>query len=288
MIDMRPRTRSIPPYARRPIQQPTAPRPTQAAIRQPTTRQATLPRAARPKRSISWKIKVAVLAIFSVVCYVGLTSHRTVSRSAGQVAAVTHKPQTICLDPGHGGADPGANNHNTSERDINLTVALQVRTILQTKGYQVFMTRTTNTPNLPNIDRYTVCNNKHTTILVSIHHNFFTDPTVDHDVALYFKPGDATLATSIVDATSAKLGLLNNGVASFEDGVLSKSTMPAALSEGFFVTSSKEYAALVAPGSTRLADEATGIATGIINYFTNPPSAPAPAGPEKQIIDQVE
>jgi N-acetylmuramoyl-L-alanine amidase len=201
---------------------------------------------------------------------------------------VATKPQTICLDPGHGGADPGAVERKITERDINLTVALQVRKLLEAQGYGVFMTRTTNDPSLVNADRYNYCNQKHATILVSIHHNFFSDASVDHDTALYFKPTDLSLATSLVDATSTQLGLLNNGIAQFEDGVLSKSTMPAALSEGFFLTSSTEYDALRAPGSTRLADEAAGIAKGIVNYFTAPPSSTPASGTVPQVLNRDE
>ena len=114
--------------------------------------------------------------------------------------------------------------------------------------------------------------------MVSIHHNYFTDSSVDYDSSLYYKPQDLALATSIVGATSSKLGLSNNGVASFQDGVLWESTMPAALSEGFFITDDAEYAKLTAPGSTRLADEAVGITAGITAYFANPSPSPAPAG----------
>lgn len=46
--------------------------------------------------------------------------------------------------------------------------------------------------------------------------------------------------------------------------------MPAALSEGFFITSDAEYNKLTAAGSTRLSDEAAAITQGIITYFTKP------------------
>ncbi len=246
-------------------------------------------RATTPARAWWWRPKVIAAAALVAIGYFALTSHRTVSSQADKPAAVKYtKTETICLDPGHGGADPGAVNGTLTERDINLTVGLKVHSLLQAKGYQVFMTRTTNVPNLANADRYNYCNSKHATILVSIHHNFFTDSTVDHDSALYFKPADQALAATIVAATSAKLGLLNNGIAQFEDGVLSKSAMPAALSEAFFLTSTKESRSLRAAGSTRLADEAAGIAAGIENYFT--PSAAATPAPSSapQVLNRDE
>src|SRR5262249_3187700 len=152
-------------------------------------------------------------------------------------------------DPGHGGSDPGAQNRGLNESDLNLTVALQVRDLLQNQGYQVFMTRTANDsgvtpahPTLTNHARYAFCNQQPASILVSIHQNLFSDPSVDYDTALFYKDADQALAASILKVTAPKLGLTNDGLMQFEDGVLSESNMPAALSEGFFITSDAEYA----------------------------------------------
>lgn len=208
--------------------------------------------------------------VLIVVGWVGfnLLKSKTV-RSTADLAAARQftKSQTVCLDPGHGGSDPGANNQDVYERDINLTVAENVRDQLEQAGYRAFMTRTTNDPTLSNHDRYTFCNNNHATIMVSIHHNYFDDSSVDYDTVLYYKDSDQALAASILDATAPKLGLANDGVTSFEDGVLSESNMPAALSEAFFVTNNDEYNWLTTAGSGRLSDEADGIVTGIENYF---------------------
>lgn len=176
---------------------------------------------------------------------------------------------SVCLDPGHGGNDdPGATNQDQIiEKEINLYVANQVKNILEGNNYKVYMTRTDNDTYLTNNDRYTYCNSKKADILVSIHHNDYTDSSVDYDTVLYYKDSDKKLAESILNATSSVLGVTNNGITNFEDGVLSKSTMPAALSEAFFVSSYNEYNLLTTNGSTRLNDEAQAIATGILNYF---------------------
>ena len=219
------------------------------------------------------------------LAWLGSGGLRARTVSASHPAPQVTKAQSICLDPGHGGNDPGAQSHGLNESDLNLQVALQVRDRLQNQGYRVFMTRTTNDsntssdhPTMTNRDRYTYCNQMHATILVSIHQNFFSDPAVDYDTALFFKDSDQALATSILNATAPVLNLPNNGIMQFEDGVLSESNMPAALSEALFVTSGAEHAKLTAAGSTRLSDQAKGIVQGIINYFTQPHAAPAPAG----------
>lgn len=47
----------------------------------------------------------------------------------------------ICLDPGHGGYDPGATNRDTREKDITLNIGLQLRDLLQRAGFSIVMTR---------------------------------------------------------------------------------------------------------------------------------------------------
>lgn len=176
------------------------------------------------------------------------------------------KKQTVCLDAGHGGIDGGALAVGKTEAEINLNVANAVKNLLEADGYQVFMTRAKD-ESLSNTDRYTFCNAKKASILVSIHQNFFDDPTVDFSTALYFKESDVGLAASLVNAVSSKLTLKNNGIAGFEDGILSRSNMPAALAEGFFMTNTKEKTKLKNDESGLISNEAQGIFSGITNYF---------------------
>jgi N-acetylmuramoyl-L-alanine amidase len=187
------------------------------------------------------------------------------------------KVQTVCLDPGHGGNDTGATSGSLTERNLNLTVALKVKKLLNEQGYQVFMTRTSNSTYLYNHGRYTYCNNQHATILVAIHQNYFDDPTVDYTDTLYYKKNDQPLAQSLSNAVSTKLQIMNNNISQFDDGVLSKSTMPAALVEGLFMTSSSEHRQITASDSDRMTLEAQGIAQGIMNYFVAP-ATPKPQG----------
>ena len=47
----------------------------------------------------------------------------------------------ICIDPGHGGYDPGAVAGGAREKDITLQIGLQLRDLLRRAGFQVVMTR---------------------------------------------------------------------------------------------------------------------------------------------------
>lgn len=48
----------------------------------------------------------------------------------------------ICLDPGHGGTDPGALLGKRYEKDDVLRLALAVKPLLEAQGLGVVMTRT--------------------------------------------------------------------------------------------------------------------------------------------------
>ncbi len=76
----------------------------------------------------------------------------------------------IVVDPGHGGKDPGARGNGIIEKNINLSIGLELRRILLTLGYDVIMTRTGDTyPSLQ--DRTDIANNSDADLFVSIHVN---------------------------------------------------------------------------------------------------------------------
>lgn len=76
----------------------------------------------------------------------------------------------IVLDPGHGGADEGCSRDGIEEKDINLQIALAVRTGLEALGYQVLLTRDSDRT-LTLEERVRIANEAHGDIYVSIHQN---------------------------------------------------------------------------------------------------------------------
>jgi len=196
--------------------------------------------------------------------------------------------KSVCLVPGHGGDDPGAERGTLEEKEINLTVALQVRTLLEQKGYIVYMSRETNDITMFKQARIDFCNNTGASIMVAIHHNTYSDRSVDYGTALYYKKSDQALADSILKATSAQLGIKNAGISKFEDRELYDVSMPAVVTEAFFMTNTSEYNQIIKTNSTRLADEARAISDGIISYFLNPsPEAPILSS-EPLVIDRLD
>lgn len=238
-------------------------------------------------------LRVAVIVSLLAAAFVLLGS-----RQAYTQGPLTGK--TICLDPGHGGADPGAVYDDDTiyleEADINLDVAHGLKALLEDSGATVEMTRADDRY-LTNRDRYTLCNNWATDILVSVHTNSVLESWVDGSYALYFHSDDKVLAQTIYDVMYPALRdtsphpepkeayFMDLGLNHYASGVLLKSDMPAAMMEPLFMSNPDEAALLTTPiytGNTadlncRRGQIAQAIHDGILSYFgpgTNePPTA---------------
>lgn len=87
-------------------------------------------------------------------------------------------PRTIVIDPGHGGWDPGKQNHQLriDEKDATLDVAMRLRRLLEPRGYRVLLTRSTDKGLAPdkisdlNL-RAELANRTNADLFISIHFN---------------------------------------------------------------------------------------------------------------------
>src|SRR5690606_39061035 len=68
-------------------------------------------------------------------------------RPRDQTLRLPPPPRLIVIDPGHGGTDPGKQNttHNIDEKDMTLDVAFRLQALLESRGYRVLLTRSTDT-----------------------------------------------------------------------------------------------------------------------------------------------
>jgi len=94
----------------------------------------------------------------------------------------------VCIDPGHGGTDPGALGkvYGVKEKDANLTVALALRDkiILSQSLYRVFMIRTTDETIYNNV-RAEMAKDAGAAYFISVHHNSSNDTSVNGTEAYY-------------------------------------------------------------------------------------------------------
>lgn len=200
----------------------------------------------------------------------------------------------VCLDPGHGGSDPGAVNGELHEADINLDVAKALAARLAGDDIDSVLTRTDDSTKSSR-DRYEFCNAQNATILVSVHTNSVSDPSVDGTLAIYFHSDDKLLAQVLHDAMWSMLQptwepptFIDYGLDRDALGVLLKSDMPAATAEPVFMSHPEEAARLTAmvsdcpdafDNSCRRAQIVEALYNGIVEYLNSPPPDGEDDGP---------
>lgn len=78
--------------------------------------------------------------------------------------------RTICLDPGHGGREPGQKNGVRLEKTYTLALAEEVRRQLVRAGFQVIMTRESD-DTVDLVERAAIARRRGADLLVSLHFN---------------------------------------------------------------------------------------------------------------------
>ena len=95
------------------------------------------------KRSRLVALGIAAAVVIMVICFVMISSRG--SGYARRASSNALRTVTIIVDAGHGGMDGGATAADgTVEKDINLSIALKLRDMLDTAGYNAIMTRETD------------------------------------------------------------------------------------------------------------------------------------------------
>lgn len=187
---------------------------------------------------------------------------------------VTYKKNLIALDAGHGGYDPGAqgtlNGVTINESDLTLQITYKVKEILESRGYEVLMTRTDDSYKTL-VERPTLANDNNAALFVSIHINSVDNaPTANGTEVFYAESNNrevggvtsSVLAKNILEGMIAQMGSMNRGVKTAEHAVTKRSNMPACLAEVGFITNPQEVANMV--NSDYQYKVAQGIADGII------------------------
>jgi N-acetylmuramoyl-L-alanine amidase len=216
-----------------------------------------------------------------------------ISRAAGGLTGIK-----VCIDPGHGGTDPGAVNGDLWESAINLDVAYGLKALLEAEDATVVMTRYDDSYR-SNRDRYTFCDSEQATILVSVHTNSVTEPSWDGSMALYFHSDDQVLAQAIHDVMYPALrgsapdpdNFADFGLTKYASGVLLKSAMPAAMMEPVFMSNPAEAVLLAEPIYDPISGEmnagclgfncrrgqiALALHDGVLAYFAGAEPTPTP------------
>ncbi|MFC1682581.1 N-acetylmuramoyl-L-alanine amidase [Candidatus Zixiibacteriota bacterium] len=191
---------------------------------------------------------------------------------------------SFCVDPGHGGEDPGAiGPTGLTEKEVNLTTSLDFRDSLVVHGATVYITREedvylslsarTNLANAMAVDR-----------CLSIHHNASPTSSANYTgVHIYLDTPeiDKHMASKIVTRLDQ---VLNIGVVSTNCGtrgvrannfhMVRETNMPSSLSEISFISNPAEELRL--RDSTYLNTNATAHFIGLAEHMETSPDPPPP------------
>lgn len=172
----------------------------------------------------------------------------------------------VFIGAGHGGSDPGAVSNNTKEKDLNLSIALACRDVLERHGVSVKMSRTKD-ENDTISEEISECNEYSPDLAVDIHNNAGGGDggEVFHS---YLGGKGKTLAEDIL-AEIVKIGQNSRGAkirknANGKDyyAFIRNTTCPAVIVECAFVDNSTDLEILATEGKRQLMGEA--IAKGIL------------------------
>lgn len=175
--------------------------------------------------------------------------------------------KTIVVDPGHGGADPGAfTGSGIAEKYLTLQAARQVAAKLNSLGATVYLTRNTDRRyNLKDIVNF--ANSIPADIFICLHFNSSGQTDIAGTETYYYNDNSRRLARNVHTALIGELGRPDRGLRRTMFYTIHHTRMPAVLIEPLFLSNDKEAKEAVSPlYQERLADA---VAKGVNHYFGN-------------------
>ena len=180
----------------------------------------------------------------------------------------------ICLDPGHGGSDPGCVNRalGLNEEDVTLDLCQRLARILRTRGWNVVMTRDDDrdvswagsSAREELGARVKIANDLGADVFVSVHCNASVSPAVNGTSVHAYKRSDHVLAQELHPVFVAATGRQDRGIQKDRFYVLAHSKMPAVLVETAFLSNPEEGRLLGSPDYRQRLAEA--LADGLGRY----------------------
>ncbi|MCM2676952.1 N-acetylmuramoyl-L-alanine amidase [Alkalicoccobacillus plakortidis] len=176
--------------------------------------------------------------------------------------------QTIVIDPGHGGNDPGAVANGLQEKDVVLDVGQRAAEKLRSSGANVIMTRSTD-EFIELEERAAIANRAGADIFVSIHANAAAATSASGTESYHFptSTNGQRLASSIQTELINELGTRDRGVKDANFSVLRNTAMPATLLELGFITNAAEADRMKTSSFRESA--ANAVHDGVQSYYGN-------------------
>ena len=144
----------------------------------------------------------------------------------------------VIIDAGHGGSDGGTVSGKIIEKDINLSVALKLKTILEDNNIKVVLTRSSD-ENISLAQRTSIANESNADFFISLHCNYYEDDAQIAGLECYYNSPDATeskaYAESIIHAVSLSNDVKTRYAKTGNYYVLRNTQIPAVLVEMGFL-----------------------------------------------------
>lgn len=198
------------------------------------------------------------------------------------MASAPAAAQTVVLDPGHGGHDPGAVGCGLEEEDVVLDVSLRAATLLRDAGLTVHLTRSDDRF-IELSARSSFANSMGASRFVSVHANANAGtPATGTETFVYTSASSTSrsLGQSVQDELIDTWGLRNRGLKTANFSVVRRTSMPAALAELAFINRCDPDAALLGSSGER-GRIAAALARSILASLgrSGPSDPPAPVDP---------
>lgn len=198
------------------------------------------------------KLLFFLLCIMSVTAVFLALNHRAIPSFSGS------RPYTVVLDAGHGTPDGGAVGvSGTEEKDINLSIVLKIREILENRGVRVILTReddnaicddtaaTIHEMKVSDMhNRLNIINNSNADLFISVHMNSFPSEKSNGLHIFYSRnhPEAQAIAELMQGNISAITGAKSHAVKIASDTLflMKNPKPPAILAECGFISNPRE------------------------------------------------
>lgn len=186
------------------------------------------------------------------------------------------KMPKICIDPGHGGIQPGAVNGSIMEKDLALKISLKVGEKLKKDGVEVVYTRINDNvewsqePAKDLGKRCEISNSSGVDYFISIHLNSSLNKNANGIETYCLARGGKgeKLAVEIQRELIKAVGAVNRGVKTANYYVLKNTHAPAVLIETGFISNQNDLKKLLDESYQDIL--ASAIERGILNCFNMP------------------
>ena len=230
------------------------------------------------------KLEIFMTAmILAISFYIGRLGAGIVASGKMQYESgmiVEDKKITVVIDAGHGGIDDGKVGVNKAmEKEVNLSIAQVLESMLENEGVKVIMTRKDNNglydegeSNKKQQDlkrRCTLINESGALLAVSIHQNSYTDSSVKGPQVFFYKSSKegGRLASILQTSLNESLEIERPRECKANDSyyLLRKTTPPTVIAECGFLSNAEEAKKLVTEEYQERVAKA--ICDGIMEYI---------------------